>query len=304
MVRESLNEVVIEGILSEKNLSLDSFEDKATGEKKDTIRGDITVRVTQEIEGEEVTLDIPVNFFSTKLTKKGKVSPAYTSIKDAMDNFSSIAEVGIDAASRIRVTGAKVQMNEYYTPDLRFVNFPRIQASFINRIKAEDCHMRAVWEMEFFIKKMGFQLDKEGVETSTFEIEGINVGYGETANVTPVITNRANIASALQATYQPGDTVPMSGWLNFTSEQKIILEEVEIGDPIEKVRTLNVSELVISAAKAAKDEGAYTNEDMKTVLQKREVKLAESKERAASQAPTATERKAPAAGQKEVDLGF
>ena len=96
----------------------------------------------------------------------------------------------------------------------------------------------------------------------------------------------------------------MSGWLNFTSEQKIILEEVEIGDTIEKVRTINVSELVISAAKAAKDEGAYTNEDMKTVLQKREVKLAESKVMAASQAPTATERKAPAAGQKEVDLGF
>ncbi len=304
MIRQSLNEVVIEGILSEKNLSLTSFNDSSTGEKKDAIRGDITVRVIQEIEGEEVTLDIPVNFFATKLTKKGKPSPAYSSIKDALDNYSSIAEVGIDAASRIRVTGAKVQMNEYYTPDLKFINYPRIQASFINRIKAEDCHMRAIWEMELFIKEMGFQIDKEGVETATFEIKGINVDYGEMANVIPVITNRANIASALQATYQPGDTVPMSGWLNFTSEQKVIFEEVEIGDPIEKIRTTNVSELVISAAKAAKDEGAYTNEDMKSVLAKREVKLAAQKEKATSQAPLATERKAPAAGQQKIDLGF
>ncbi len=304
MIRQSLNEVVIEGILSEKNLSLTSFNDSSTGEKKDAIRGDITVRVIQEIEGEEVTLDIPVNFFATKLTKKGKPSPAYSSIKDALDNYSSIAEVGIDAASRIRVTGAKVQMNEYYTPDLKFINYPRIQASFINRIKAEDCHMRAIWEMELFIKEMGFQIDKEGVETATFEIKGINVDYGEMANVIPVITNRANIASALQATYQPGDTVPMSGWLNFTSEQKVIFEEVEIGDPIEKIRTTHVSELVISAAKAAKDEGAYTNEDMKSVLAKREVKLAAQKEKATSQAPLATERKAPAAGQQKIDLGF
>lgn len=304
MIRQSLNEVVIEGILSEKNLSLTSFNDSSTGEKKDAIRGDITVRVIQEIEGEEVTLDIPVNFFATKLTKKGKPSPAYSSIKDALDNYSSIAEVGIDAASRIRVTGAKVQMNEYYTPDLKFINYPRIQASFINRIKAEDCHMRAIWEMELFIKEMGFQIDKEGVETATFEIKGINVDYGEMANVIPVITNRANIASALQATYQPGDTVPMSGWLNFTSEQKVIFEEVEIGDPIEKIRTTNISELVISAAKAAKDEGAYTNEDMKSVLAKREVKLAAQKEKATSQAPLATERKAPAAGQQKIDLGF
>ena len=82
MIRQSLNEVVIEGILSEKNLSLTSFNDSSTGEKKDAIRGDITVRVIQEIEGEEVTLDIPVNFFATKLTKKGKPSPAYSSIKE------------------------------------------------------------------------------------------------------------------------------------------------------------------------------------------------------------------------------
>ena len=43
---------------------------------------------------------------------------------------------------------------------------------------------------------------------------------------------------------------------------------------------------------------------MKSVLAKREVKLAAQKEKATSQAPLATERKAPAAGQQKIDLGF
>lgn len=300
MIRESQNYVVIEGILSEINLSLREFT--KNGVKHDAIGGDIKVKVVQDVEGQDVELEVPVNMFSGKLTNKGGENPSYVSIKRVMDEFRSIAAVGEEDADRIRITGAKIVMNEYYTPDGRLMSYPRVQASFVTRIKPEDCKMRATWEMELYVQQMGFRTDREGIETSTFELKGINVGYGENADVIPVITNQGNIAAGLNATYSTGDTVPLSGKLNFTSITETILEEVEIGDPIEKVRTVNISDLVITGAKGAKEEGAYTTEEIKTVLVKREEKLANLQSRAAF--ASNMERRAPSATQDKVGLGF
>lgn len=300
MIRESQNYVVIEGILSEINLSLREFT--KNGVKHDAIGGDIKVKVVQDVEGQDVELEVPVNMFSGKLTNKGGENPSYVSIKRVMDEFRSIAAVGEEDADRIRITGAKIVMNEYYTPDGRLMSYPRVQASFVTRIKPEDCKMRATWEMELYVQQMGFRTDREGIETSTFELKGINVGYGENADVIPVITNQGNIAAGLNATYSTGDTVPLSGKLNFTSITETILEEVEIGDPIEKVRTVNISDLVITGAKGAKEEGAYTTEEIKTVLAKREEKLANLQSRAAF--ASNMERRAPSATQDKVGLGF
>lgn len=300
MIRESQNYVVIEGILSEINLSLREFT--KNGVKHDAIGGDIKVKVVQDIEGQDIELEIPINMFSGKLTNKGGENPSYVSIKRVMDEFRSIAAVGEEDADRIRITGAKIIMNEYYTPDGRLMTYPRVQASFVTRIKPEDCKMRATWEMELYVQHMGFRTDREGIETSTFELKGINVGYGENADIIPVITNQGNIAAGLNATYSIGDTVPLSGKLNFTSITETIFEEVEIGDPIEKVRTTNISDLVITGAKGAKEEGAYTTEEIKTVLAKREEKLVNLQSRAAF--ASNMERKAPSAKQEKVDLGF
>lgn len=300
MIRESQNYVVIEGILSEINLSLREFT--KNGVKHDAIGGDIKVKVVQDVEGQDVELEVPVNMFSGKLTNKGGENPSYVSIKRVMDEFRSIAAVGEEDADRIRITGAKIVMNEYYTPDGRLMSYPRVQASFVTRIKPEDCKMRATWEMELYVQQMGFRTDREGIETSTFELKGINVGYGENADVIPAITNQGNIAAGLNATYSTGDTVPLSGKLNFTSITETILEEVEIGDPIEKVRTVNISDLVITGAKGAKEEGAYTTEEIKTVLAKREEKLANLQSRAAF--ASNMERRAPSATQDKVGLGF
>lgn len=299
MLRESQNYVVVEGILSEINIENKSFV--KDGMPKDAIGGTVKVLVTQDIEGASKQLEIPVHMFSTKITNKGGENPAYANIKKVMDEFRSIAAVGIEAADRIRITGAKVAMNEYYSPDGRLISFPRIQGSFANKIKPEDCKMKATWEMEMYIGKMAFQTDKEGIETSTFEIKGITIGYAEKADIIPVITNQAKIASAIQATYSEGDTVPMSGRLNFSSRTETVLEEVEIGDPVEKTHTINVSDLVITGVKSARDEGAYEAHEIQDALKARTARLEALKAKASL--PKAGETKAPAAKAK-VDLGF
>lgn len=302
MLRESQNYLVIEGILSEIDLEDKSFVKDGTN--KEAIGGSIKVKVNQDIEGVSRELEIPVHMFSTKITNKGTENPAYISIKKLMEDFKSIAGVGEKDADYVRITGAKAAMNEYFAPDGgRLISFPRVSASFINKIKREDCKMKATWEIEAYIGKMGYQVDKDGIETSTYEIKGITIGYGEKADIIPFVTNQASIAKALEATYKVGDTIPMSGRLNFSSRTETVLEAVEIGDPVEKTKTINISDLVITGVKNAKDEGAYTDEDIQAAIKARTARLEASK--AKSQASKPGENKAPAAkGKGKVDLGF
>ena len=130
-MREAKNEVRIEGILSEIDIKLGSFE--KNGKTVENISGVINVRVTSK-EGE---LEIPVHLYANKMTNKGTPNPAYASIERVMKEFVSIAASNEQEADRVRITG-KIKMNEYPGNDGRIVSYPRITASFVNKIKKED----------------------------------------------------------------------------------------------------------------------------------------------------------------------
>ncbi len=298
-MKEAQNNVIVEGILSEINLKIDDSYERH-GVKQKSILGSLKVKVDQEIEGVMTQLDVPINVFTSELTLKGKPNPSFVSLEQVMNEYKSIVMVGEELADRVRVTGARISMNEYHTPDEKLIRYPRVQGSFVRRIKPEDCNMRALWEMELYIASMKYRTDREGIETDTFEVRGVTVGYGEYGDVIELVTSQANIAEGIAATYQPGDTVPFSGKLNFSTSTEIIYEEVEIGDPIEKARTINISDLVITGAKGALDDG-YTDEEIKKVLASREERLAVSLQRARSRAQGKT---APPATKGAVDLGF
>lgn len=299
MMKQAQNNVIIEGILSEINLRInDSYE--KNGIRQKSIAGFIKVKVVQEIEGQEVELDVPVNAFAAELKLDGGKNPSFVSLEQVLNEYKSIAAVGEEQADRIRITGARITMNEYYSVDGKFISYPRVQGSFVRRIKPEDCNMRALWEMEMYLTHMDYRTDREGIETDTFEVKGVTVGYGGYADVVPLVTTQGNIAAGIKATYQEGDTVPFSGKLNFSTSTEIIYEEVEIGDPIEKARTITISDLVITGAKGALEEG-YTPAEIKSVMQKREERLTASLTK--SQATGAKGRTAPAA-EGPVDLGF
>ena len=106
------NKVKIEGILSEIDMKYTSY--MKDGVSQDAISGTIKVRVNQVIDGKEVELEVPVSVFSNKYTKEGKVNGAYESLERVMNEYVSIAKVGIEAADRVRINGAQIRMNEYY----------------------------------------------------------------------------------------------------------------------------------------------------------------------------------------------
>jgi len=226
VVPQHKNIVIVEGLLSEVDLKYHNYV--RDGQSKTAIIGSIKVQVNQEIEGEMKMLDVPISFFATQLTNAGAKNKSYDNLEKVMKEFNSVAVVGANEADYIRATGASIEVNEYINDAEQLVRFPRIKGSFITKIKKDQVHERAVWEVEAYIAKIERELDKEGVETGALEITGIVVGWKETPNVVKLKTNRQDIAAALEASYEVGQVVPFSGLLDFSMATETYFEEVAI----------------------------------------------------------------------------
>lgn len=301
-IKEMVNSVVVEGVLSEIGLERATYVKE--GITHDCIRGEIKVRVVTPIErnAEPSTLEVPVRFFTRKLTNTGNENPAYANLADIIDNGKSIAAVGLEAADRIRVTGARVTMQEFYTPDGRFVTYPSISGSFINVIGAADMEAKARAEVEIVVQHMNRLTDKDGIETGVLQIVGATVGYGEYTDVIPFVTSNPQYIAGIEASYSEGDTMRIVACLNFSSRTEKTYEEVAIGDPIEKVRTIKVSDLVIASVAPANMSGDDIDPaDLTACLNKRTARLEAAKAKA--NAKKGNDR-SKAAEQAKATLGF
>ena len=150
MLRQAENRVRIEGILSEINLKYGSYV--KNGVTVDTVGGDIKVLVNQQINGEDVSLIIPVYMFASKLTNAGKPNPAYASIESVMKEYVSIASgAGEAGADRVRITSGSIRMNEYWNQQGQLISFPRavkvedqLVMKRIAEVERDDIRRRAV----------------------------------------------------------------------------------------------------------------------------------------------------------------
>ena len=302
MIREAENVVRIEGILSEIDLKYGSFE--KNGEKKNTIGGTIKVQVNQEINGEAVTLEVPVHLFASEYTNKGTKNPAYQSIERIMTEYVSIAAAGGAAnADRVRVTNGKITMNEYYGQDGRLISFPRISATFVNKVKADECVPKAEFSTQFVVAKKQKEVDNEGVETGRFKVTGVLPQYGGRVEVVEFITSNAKVIAAIDQYWNDNDTVSAIGRLNFSSRTETVVKEVDFGEPQEVTRTISVSELVITGGSSTPLDGelAYDMNDIQAALAERKARLEERK----NQSAKGKTRTAPEKTSKgTVDLGF
>ena len=299
-MREAKNEVKIEGILSEIDIKVGSFV--KNGSTVENISGSIKVRV----DSPEGQLEIPVHLYSNKLTNKGTPNPAYTSIEKVMNEFVSIAATDEAHADRVRLTG-KIKMNEYPGQDGRITSYPRITTSFINRIRKEEMKPKATFSIEFMIGQMGFELDKDGVETSTYAIKGIVPQWGDSVDVVNFHVSNENVRSAIASFWQKDDCVQAEGRLNFSSVTETKIVQPDFGEPREETRTINLSELLITGGCSTPLDGdmAWSMDEITTALAERKARLDASIEKGKAKA---TQRKAPAqnvsATTKGYDLGF
>jgi len=305
MLRQAENRVKIEGILAEIDIKPGTFN--KNGQTMESIGGSITVKVTQKISGEEKELAIPIHMFASKLTNKGTPNPAYESIKRIADEYVSIAasENGEDGADRVRITNASIRMNEYYSQDGRLISFPRVNASFVQKINKSDCKPEATYMTEFVVAQKNEEIDRNGEETGRYRIDAIIPQYGGKVDVVPMYAQSPGVIDAVKTYWEIGNTVKANGRLDFSATTETTIEEVDFGEPIEKTRTINRSDLIITGGSQEPLEGdfAFNNDEIQNALAERKLRLEKQKDRDMSRAAT-RQTPAPTAKHGFQDLGF
>ena len=305
MLRQAENRVKIEGILSEIDLETKTFS-KADGTSQEGITGTFTVKVRQEINKEMKELMIPVHAFSYKLTKSGQPNPAYVSLLKVKEEYKSIASTGSeDEADRVRITGATIRMNEYYSQDERLISFPRVNASFVTKIRPEECKPEATFSVEFVVASGADEIGRDGEPTGRYVVKGILPQYGGKVDVIPFYAESQNVIDAVSQYWENGATVKANGRLNFSSRTETTVQEVDFGEPIEQIRTISVSDLIITGGSQTPidEEFAFDHDEIQSALAERKARLEAQKDRDKSRvAVKATPSPSTKAGFD--DLGF
>lgn len=307
MFRQAENKVKVEGILAETDLKYSSFQ--RDGADVEAIGGSIKVLVNQQINGVEMNLEVPVYMFSTKLTKAGKINPAYESIERVMKEYISIAASGsLEQADRVRITNASIRMNEFVGQNGQMVSQPRVYASFISKAVGEFTPC-ATFTLEFMASNISRAVDRDGVELDPprLNVQGIVPQYTApgasvmNVDLVPMVAVSPNVISAIEGYWNAGECFKASGRLNFSSRTEEVIEEVDFGEPQKSYRTINVSEFVITGGSQAPLDGdlAWSYDEIKAAMAARKARLEERKS-----APVA--KKVPVQhGTKGVlDLGF
>ena len=115
----------------------------------------------------------------------------------------------------------------------------------------------------------------------------------------------AGVIDAVSTYWNVGDTVKANGRLDFSATTETIIEEVDFGEPIEKTRTINRSDLIITGGSQEPLDGdfAFDNAEIQNALADRKLRLEAQKNKdmsraAAKQTPPQTSNNGFA------DLGF
>ena len=196
-------------------------------------------------------------------------------------------------------------MNEFYSADGRFISYPRVHASFVNKISASECKSEATFQTEFVVANKSEELDKNGEPTGRYRVDAIVPQYGNRVDVIPLYAQSAGVIDAISTYWEIGDTFAASGRLDFSASTEVILKEVDFGEPIEEVRTINKSDLIITGGsqEPISGEAAYDNAEIQAALADRKARLAESKEKDMSR--SSSKQAPPKKSQNGFDdLGF
>lgn len=300
MLRQAENKVYIEGTLSQINLEYKSYVKNGT--TVEGISGTIDVKVNLD----KQVLTIPVHAFANKYTKTGNINPSFESLEKAKRELVSIAACGDEEkADKVRING-DIRMNDFTGKDGRLISQPRINTSFVNKVYGA-VSPAANFSLEFMVQNIAPVVDREGVEVEPKKVNVIALvpQYGGLVDVMTLTANAPSVINAVEQHWEPGFCYKASGVINFTSTTEEYEEHVDFGEPLRKVRTINLSELVITGGSGMPmdDNLAFSKEDIKAGLDRRAAMIEERKIKAES-------RKAPAPIQNSqgngapFDLGF
>lgn len=281
-LRQATAKVNVEGILSEKVLEVKTED----GVRK--ITGHLTVK-TSDVNF--IKFNVNVN----EKTKEGKDNQIFGSMTTIMNEYKSIAEVGEEAADRVAVRNADINL---YT-SVNGNDIVSYKSNFYNRVAEVD--PKAEFEVEMYISAIVPEMAGEE-ETGRLLIKGWVPTYN---GIEPIkLVAGEDIAGDIEATFAPGQTTTFYGDVINNRIETVIEKPVVIGKPKKEVKVTYRNDLLITGAEAPyEEEGAvkpYETAVIKAAIQERTNKMEERK--AAANKPVTTAR--PSAASRGRSLGF
>lgn len=289
-LRQSNAKVFIEGLVSEKDLTV------KTEDGKTKITGSLTVKTS------DVNF-VKFNINANEKTNAGTDNKCYAGLVTVMNDYKTIAEVGETEADKVRVSG---DLN-LYTSAQSGANIVGFKSNFFHRVKAnEEFEQKAEFSVETFISSIIPEVNTDGDETGRILVKGWVPTYNGIEPITLVAED--DIASAVESTFEPGQTVEFMGDIVNNRIETVTEIPMAIGKPKKKVKVDYKNELVITGASTPYEEGEtpekpYEADVIKAAIQERTNKLEEAKAKAQSGQKTTTNAR-PSGAAKGRTLGF
>jgi len=292
------NTFTITGLVSEIN-----FREGMNKNNKPYRSGTVIVRVDQTYGGKSEISEIPVSMFANKFKKDGTANKCYEQMAQIQNNYRSIAQAGLDGATRITFTGitSKIQENMFVSPSNpeTVLSSWRLNTMFANPARgAGDC---ATFCMEIFIMKMERELNTEGEETGRLKLIGMyvgNRGAGSNAegNVFTFYVEEPGTIDYIERNWNENDTVQVVGRIRYCSEEVQYHSENSWGEDIPQTSTRNKHELIITKGSdfPMEDDMAYDPDDIKALYADRSARREQMVIDAKNKAKAATATKASA----------
>lgn len=289
-IRQSNLKAISEGVVSEIDLK------EVVEEGKKRIEGSVTVKTDE-------TNFIRYNVKVNEITKNNTPNSTYAGIQTVMNEYKSIADVGEEEADKIKVSG---DLN-VYTGAMDGVTRVGYKSNFFNRVKnLDEFEPKAEFVVEMFISSITPEVNTDGEETGRIIVNGWTITF---AGAEPIkLIAEGDVASAVDSTFEPGQTVEFYGDIVNSRIEKVTEIPVAIGKPRKKVETSYKNELIITGASEAYEEGVtpekpYEAEVIKAAIQERTNRLEEAKAKAQSGNKAANTSK-PSGAKSGRTLGF
>lgn len=286
-MKESLNQVNIEGIVSEINLR---EIDKSNEDGKKYVAGEVVVQVP-DAEGRMNT--IPVSFISADVKKDGTPNKNYSRLMQLKD-YNSIASAGIDQATKVQIRNASLTENLFLPQNGQEVlSMMRINSNFFTRINETNYTPCATFSVSAYILSMQDEvknIDGEEQVTGRLVVQAALVGYMGKTEVFKFIAEKQSYIDFIKANWKIGDTVNIGGHIRFVEENVEVEQEVGFGEAETKKYTKRIKELIITRGSTGpvSEEEAFQENDIKKGLMDRNARKEEVKNKTLAKANTTT----------------
>ena len=245
-------------------------------------RATVTVRVTQTYGGKTETSDVQVGMFATEFTSTGKPNPAWKSLND-LKLMKTAQNVGVDAASHVRLTGTTLQENNFVSRTGQLINGWQLRGSFINEAKVADV---ASFVTEIYIMSMTDEVTRDGDTTGRLKIKGGIVQYGGKLDVVEFIVEQPDTVEYIGRNWSENNTVQVKGRIRVLSQE----EEVQSsgwGEDVPDTTTRFVRELIITTGsdEVYEEDFAYDPAEIKKAFNERKAAIEQMQINARTTAP-------------------